>query len=106
MSFLVAIAFKGFRRCVPVSYTHLDVYKRQVYIQNVDMVANGSEGLGLNCPNCGAPIKSLGQKFCEYCGVFPSKKIPSGFVIPALTFQTYVCVKKYIFFYLTKPKMR
>ena len=39
-----------------------------VYIQNVDMVANGSEGLGINCPNCGAPIKNLGQKFCEYCG--------------------------------------
>lgn len=45
------------------------VYETElVYIQNVDMVANGSEGLGLNCPNCGAPIKNLGQKFCEYCG--------------------------------------
>ena len=20
------------------------------------------------CPNCGAPIKNLGAKFCEYCG--------------------------------------
>lgn len=45
------------------------VYETElVYIQNVDMVANGNEGLGLNCPNCGAPIKNLGQKFCEYCG--------------------------------------
>ena len=45
------------------------VYETElVYIQNVDMVANGSEGLGINCPNCGAPIKNLGQKFCEYCG--------------------------------------
>ena len=26
------------------------------------------EGLGLTCPNCGAPIKNLGQKFCLYCG--------------------------------------
>ena len=24
--------------------------------------------LGLNCPNCGAPIRNLGQKFCDYCG--------------------------------------
>lgn len=39
-----------------------------VYVQNVDAVADGSEGLGINCPNCGAPIKNLGQKFCEYCG--------------------------------------
>lgn len=45
------------------------VYETElVYVQNVDMVANGSEGLGINCPNCGAPIKNLGQKICEYCG--------------------------------------
>lgn len=25
-------------------------------------------GLGLNCPNCGAPISTLGHKHCEYCG--------------------------------------
>ncbi|MBR1481780.1 MAG: zinc-ribbon domain-containing protein [Ruminococcus sp.] len=24
--------------------------------------------MGLSCPNCGAPITNLGQKFCEYCG--------------------------------------
>jgi endogenous inhibitor of DNA gyrase (YacG/DUF329 family) len=24
--------------------------------------------MGVNCPNCGAPVKNLGQKFCEYCG--------------------------------------
>lgn len=22
----------------------------------------------LNCPNCGAPIRNLGSKFCEFCG--------------------------------------
>lgn len=38
-----------------------------VYVQDVDRV-EGSEGLGINCPNCGAPIKSLGHKFCDYCG--------------------------------------
>ena len=26
------------------------------------------EGLGLSCPHCGAPVRNLGQKFCEYCG--------------------------------------
>ena len=24
--------------------------------------------VGLNCPNCGAPIKNLGLKTCDYCG--------------------------------------
>lgn len=24
--------------------------------------------IGLNCPNCGAPIKNLGLKTCDYCG--------------------------------------
>lgn len=23
--------------------------------------------VGLNCPNCGAPIKTLGNKYCSYC---------------------------------------
>lgn len=27
-----------------------------------------STAMGINCPNCGAPITNLGQKFCEYCG--------------------------------------
>lgn len=38
-----------------------------MYIQDED-IANGDHGVGLNCPNCGAPIKSLGLKYCEYCG--------------------------------------
>ena len=39
-----------------------------VYVQDIDKVGNHLEGLGINCPNCGAPIKNLGSKFCEYCG--------------------------------------
>lgn len=40
-----------------------------IYIQDRDIVENTSgDTIGLNCPNCGAPIKNLGQKFCEYCG--------------------------------------
>lgn len=47
---------------------HQTVYEiGLVYVQDVDRV-DGSEGLGVNCPNCGAPIKSLGHKFCDYCG--------------------------------------
>lgn len=39
-----------------------------VYLQDADVMGVYGEGLGLNCPNCGAPIRNLGQKFCEYCG--------------------------------------
>lgn len=39
-----------------------------IYIQDQDMVENIKDsGLGLHCPNCGAPIPSLGIKICEYC---------------------------------------
>lgn len=39
-----------------------------VYVQDVDKVNSNGESLGINCPNCGAPVKNLGVKFCEYCG--------------------------------------
>lgn len=39
-----------------------------VYIQDADLVESDEEkALGLTCPNCGAPIKAVGRKFCEYC---------------------------------------
>ena len=39
-----------------------------IYLQDADKMGVYGEGLGLTCPNCGAPIKNLGQKFCDYCG--------------------------------------
>ena len=42
-----------------------------VYIQDIDKVneqKKDKSSIGLNCPNCGAPIKNVGKKFCEYCG--------------------------------------
>ena len=30
---------------------------------------NGMDAsMAINCPNCGAPLKMLGAKKCEYCG--------------------------------------
>lgn len=40
-----------------------------VYIQDADKVQDvKGGGLGITCPNCGAPVTSLGAKYCEYCG--------------------------------------
>lgn len=36
-----------------------------IYIIDSDKTENNA--IGLNCPNCGAPIKSLGEKQCVYC---------------------------------------
>ena len=39
-----------------------------IYIQDRNMVENYLEdALGINCPNCGAPLSSLGAKVCKYC---------------------------------------
>ncbi len=40
-----------------------------IYIQDRNLIENDLDyALGLNCPNCGAPLSSLGAKVCEYCG--------------------------------------
>jgi hypothetical protein len=40
-----------------------------IYIQDRSLVENDSDSvIGLSCPNCGAPITTLGEKFCRYCG--------------------------------------
>lgn len=39
-----------------------------IYIIDSEQVIDEANALGLNCPNCGAPVKSLGDKHCSYCG--------------------------------------
>lgn len=39
-----------------------------IYIIDEDKISSQVKGIGLNCPNCGAPIKNLGSKSCGYCG--------------------------------------
>jgi len=38
-----------------------------VYIQDAEL-ADMDNAVGTTCPQCGAPIKNLGAKYCEYCG--------------------------------------
>lgn len=40
-----------------------------VYIQDRNIVEDERDlSMGINCPNCGAPVAGLGSKVCEYCG--------------------------------------
>ena len=39
-----------------------------VYVQDADLAGDRLKALGVNCPNCGAPVKSIGAKVCPYCG--------------------------------------
>lgn len=38
-----------------------------VYIQDASLADMGT-AVTANCPNCGAPIRTLGNKYCEFCG--------------------------------------
>lgn len=50
-------------------------YKKQtkyqctfVYVYDEAKVEKSAKVLAINCPNCGAAIKALGHKYCDYCG--------------------------------------
>lgn len=56
---------------VVVNYTN---YKKQtlytvdfIYVYNPDKINKNQTLIGINCPNCGAPVKDLGNKVCKYC---------------------------------------
>lgn len=52
------------------SYKYQTKYNTDlIYIQDRSLIENELDNaLGVNCPNCGAPLSSLGAKVCEYCG--------------------------------------
>lgn len=39
-----------------------------IYIIDSKKAKKKAKSLGLNCPNCGAPITDVGIKVCKYCG--------------------------------------
>jgi len=38
-----------------------------IYVVDAESVPPSQKVLGLNCPNCNSPIKSLKDKSCQYC---------------------------------------
>lgn len=49
-------------------------YKKQtrytteyIYVYDINKVSKNQSLIGVNCPNCGAPVKDLGNKVCRYC---------------------------------------
>lgn len=39
-----------------------------VYVLDKEEYGFTTKSVGVNCPNCGAPVKKLGEKKCTYCG--------------------------------------
>lgn len=55
--------------------TEFKDYKKQtlyttefIYIYDPNKIVKTQSLIGINCPNCGAAVKKLGVKTCEYCG--------------------------------------
>lgn len=49
-------------------------YKKQtryttefIYVYDPSKIVKSKTLIGINCPNCGAPVKELGNKKCSYC---------------------------------------
>ncbi len=46
------------------------VRSEYIYVIDASKVDNSKKNLGINCPNCGAPIRDLGKKRCSYCNSY------------------------------------
>lgn len=49
-------------------------YKKQtrysmdyIYVYDTSLIKDYKKVIGITCPNCGAPVKDLGDKVCRYC---------------------------------------
>ena len=50
------------------SLTQTRYNTKLLYVQDEMKYGEHVSAKGLTCPNCGAPVTSLGNKYCEYCG--------------------------------------
>ena len=52
-----------------------------IYVIDPTTVDLDKKLLGLNCPNCGAPITTLGEKYCRYCNTGIKDLVKRSWVI-------------------------
>ncbi len=64
ITFQTALQSKNGTKLVQSKWNTEAIYVQDSQVTDTELDA----GLGLNCPNCGAPITTLGKKICEYCG--------------------------------------
>ena len=51
-----------------------------IYVIDENEIKENVNVLGIHCPNCGSPIKSLGEKKCSYCGSVVKEIIGKVFI--------------------------
>ena len=56
-----------------------------IYVIDNKKVGNIKKSVGLNCPNCGAPIKKIGHKTCDYCGAGVVDIVKKNWILNNLT---------------------
>lgn len=56
-----------------------------IYVIDNNKVGNVKKSIGLNCPNCGAPVKKVGHKTCDYCGAGVVDIVKKNWILNNLT---------------------
>ena len=64
------------------------VNSKLVYIQDLRERADSEKVLGLNCPNCGAPIENPALASCPYCGCAISEFNIRVWSLESISFET------------------
>ena len=57
-----------------------------IYIIDEERIKPNQKLVGLNCPNCGSPIKTLGLKYCSYCGTGVKDIVKKSWICNDVTF--------------------
>lgn len=52
-----------------------------IYVINENKLPNNIKAIGLNCPNCGAPITTLNNRICKYCGSGIINLVKKNFIL-------------------------
>lgn len=65
--FQTALEYHYSKNSEPIKKVQDRFLTEMIYVIDEEKIKEGSKVIGINCPNCGAPIKKIGNKKCEYC---------------------------------------